>query len=305
MSEAESTQGVDDLAELKRQLDAERAKSANLERQLSTTHGEKVTAERRVVSEAEQRLLAQEQATDNAIAAAENEASALEAQLSTLWAEGKFAEAAAVQRKISQAETRLFNEKNRKDHLAGERERVRSIVEQQSQQRQPQGGGDLSMRTAAWIAAHPQFSSDPVYHNLAMAGHADAVKQGIPVDSDEYFAHIEGFTGDRRAPASGQGQRVASEGASVEQPLSQPQQGGELAYEPQRPQARAAGPGSLGAAPVSRQAPTSPAPGRQPDLTAEEREVADALYGHMAPKERYTKYAENRAFMSARTASQH
>jgi hypothetical protein len=50
----------------------------------------------------------------------------------------------------------------------------------------------MSKASRDWIAAHPRFDSDPVYRQATVAAHMQAVQQGVPVDSPEYFQHIEG-----------------------------------------------------------------------------------------------------------------
>lgn len=70
-----------------------------------------------------------------------------------------------------------------------------------SQQRTPartddpveQLAASLSPASAAWVRSHPDVVTDPRKNAKMLAGHNDAVGEGIALDSPEYFKHIEGF----------------------------------------------------------------------------------------------------------------
>lgn len=297
---------------LREELAALRGELTSVKGELYQAKTEKTNAELAQLSEGERRLLAEESSADNAIASAENEAEALVGQQSGLMAEGKFAEAAALSRKIAAAENRVQNETMRKQYLAGEREKLKAMRETAAEQPRPQAPGQgMEPRLQQWIDSHPKFKSwqnqdgsvgyaDKSYHDRAMAGHYAAQAQGVAVSSDEYFRIVEEHTGDRHP--------------EQDEVYSQPQrgfggqsfgdQGGEVDYTVKAPQSRAAGPGSMAAAPPSRSVPNAPRPGRAPDLSSEEREVADAIMSHIPnPAERYTRYAAHRDARRARGAT--
>jgi hypothetical protein len=50
---------------------------------------------------------------------------------------------------------------------------------------------NLSPRSASWVRAHPEFATDNRLFQKMIAAHNLAVADGIPVDSDDYFAEIE------------------------------------------------------------------------------------------------------------------
>lgn len=284
---------------LREELSALRGEMSSVKGELNAARAEKQQAELATMSEGERRLVAEEAAADNAITAAESEATALEGQLAGLWSEGKFAEAASIQRKIAAAENRLQNEKGRKDWLANQRETLKGQRTTHAQRPvETTNASNLDPSLQAWIDAHPRFKSwankegnvefaDKRYHDAAMAGHYAALARGVAPNSREYFEVVEEHTGDRQitqeeSPYSGAG--LGGQGGLG---------GGDNLYTVEKPQAGAAG--SRTAAPPSRGAPGATRPGRAPDLTADEREAADGIMGHIAdPAERYTRYAAAR-----------
>jgi hypothetical protein len=49
----------------------------------------------------------------------------------------------------------------------------------------------LSPRSADWVRKHPEFVRDPRLNAKMIAAHNLAVADGIPTDTDDYFAAIE------------------------------------------------------------------------------------------------------------------
>lgn len=49
----------------------------------------------------------------------------------------------------------------------------------------------LSPRSAEWVRRHPEYVRDPRLNQKMLAAHNIAMADGIPVDSDEYFASVE------------------------------------------------------------------------------------------------------------------
>lgn len=290
---------------LREELSALRGKLTTVETELNSTRAEKQQAELATMSEGERRLVAEETAADNAIVAAESEADALTGQQAALWADGKFPEAAALSRKIAAAENRLQNETGRKAWLAQQRETLKgqrtTHAAQPVQQEQSSG---LDPRIQTWIDAHPKFKSwskdgqvqyaDKSYHDAAMAGHYAALSRGQEPGTQGYFDTVESHTGDRQPDQQDSPYSGASFGEAS----------GDL-YHVEKPQAGAAGTGGgRTAAAPSRGAPGSVRPGRKPDLSAEEVEVADGIFQHIAdPGERYARYAAARDSRKARGAT--
>lgn len=303
-------QNNDEMESMRRELAQLRSEKSTLINQVSEAQGGRATAERRVLSEAEQRLVALESSADNAIVAADNEANALESQLGSLMGEGKFAEAAGIQRKLAQAEARSLQAKGQKDYFASERARVAEVAKQPPRP-QPQIADRLladgrtrlstfnnSPRTRQWIEDHPECFTKKSFWQKALAAHEEAVEQNIAPESKEYFSYIEQSVG-----AAKRTDELDVGGT----PYSGADQGGELNYQAEKPQTRAAGAGSLSSAtPPSRQAAGGTGGSRRaPDLTPEERSAADDLYGDLSPGDRYKKYHEGKVFMNNRRSAQH
>lgn len=49
----------------------------------------------------------------------------------------------------------------------------------------------LSPRSAAWVRSHPEYVTNPALNQKMMAAHNIAMADGVPVDTDDYFASIE------------------------------------------------------------------------------------------------------------------
>jgi hypothetical protein len=113
----------------------------------------------------------------------------------------------------------------------------------------------LSPKSAAWVRAHPEYATDQRMLNKMISAHNIVVDDGIPVDSDAYFAEIESILRVRPREA----------------PVDHADPGAQAAQVTQRRQ-------SPPAAPVSR-APTNNN-GQRPNtvrLTAQQVEMAELM----------------------------
>lgn len=61
----------------------------------------------------------------------------------------------------------------------------------------------LSAPSAAWVRAHPDVVTDPRRNAKMLAGHNDAIAEGIALDTPEYFSHIEKHLGLKKAEPEG------------------------------------------------------------------------------------------------------
>lgn len=319
--------------QLRAQLEALRGENATLLRERDDATTKRVQAEQAGMSEVERRLAAEIGACDTQMTTLDSEGEALESQIAALADEpGHGKEIASLTRKLSQNTTARAQQEQRKQWLEGQAQVAKNNREQAG--KQPTGrlladGRSLDMfdpSTRSWFEKHPQSFTDKDFLERASAAamYASSVKKLAP-RSQEYYDFVEQELGLKQAPVEEDdefeqgedlGGIVARRRAEADQgPYSQPRDtrqsqpanrqkpaGGDLDYDVQSPQSRAAGPGAI-ATPVSRQI-RQPGERRQsrrtPDLSAEEREVADNLYAELAPAERYTRYAENRAYMAAR-----
>ena len=288
-----------ELDMIREELERERAEKRAMAGELNEARTAKQQAELAGMTETERRLHAEELAADNAIASAENEATALEGQIAALNAEGNFTGAASLYRKLAGAENRIQNEQMRKDYLAGQRELAKNQRTQHAETpvQQTQTSSALPPRIQSWIDQHPKFKTwanpdgttgyaDKAYYHRAMSGHNEAIANGAEPGSAAYFEIVETHTGDREpeeSPYSGsQSFGGQSFGGNQQDDM----------YSVERPQRPAAGQGSMAAAP-SRGAPGGVRPGRAPDLTADQKEMADSFLSHLPPAERYTRWARN------------
>jgi hypothetical protein len=122
----------------------------------------------------------------------------------------------------------------------------------------------LSPRSANWLRAHPEFATDQRLYQKMLAAHNLAVADGHRVDTDDYFAEIEGTLRINRSESQSGNSDPTQQAAQVTQRRSAPP-----------------------AAPVSR---SGTAPGTRPNtvrLTAQQIEMAELM--GMTPQQ----YAKN------------
>lgn len=287
----------DDIAALRAEMEQIRRERDTYRAESQNERSARLQAEQRGMSETEKRILAEETACSSAIESMGREADAIEAEIARLADEpGHGAEIAKLNRKMAGIEADLRTEKQRQTWLSGQREAAKAkSAETVSDTGQKLANGaalsQFAPEVQSWFKKHPQCFTDTAYLNkaIAAAGYARDV-EGLAENTDDYFAFVD----DRL-----NGKAQAS---SQPNPVAQDDEGEELVPTVQRPQARAAGPGSMAAviAPPSRSAPTgtgTPGNRRQPLLSPDEREAADGLFGHIPQKDRYLHYAERKEMM--------
>lgn len=170
-------------------LTKERAARQRLQGELEQERAGRTRAETQVAQGASARLEAEEAAVAARLDAAESEAKSLVRTYSEAMSEGRYDDAAELQRKIARNEARSAQDEQYKVYLAGEKTRA----EHSARQPQPQasdGGVDLSTfssKQRAWIREHPEFMDDPATRARAAAGHNLAMAEGVAVDTPEYF----------------------------------------------------------------------------------------------------------------------
>lgn len=308
----------DELAELRAELQQMQGRLSTAESALASERTGRANAETRVMSEAEKRLLAEETACDTAISSISSEADALESQIAALSDEpGHGKEVAALSRKLSQAETRLFNEQQRKRYIGNQREQAKTAASARTAEYQGRKLADgtpldvFNPQVRQWFEAHPESFTDRNFVARARAAASAAITlEGIPENSQDYFDYVEEkVAGGRRQPA----QRREPEDDPDDSPYSQPARarnvaadadGEDLDYRVRQPAPPAAGRGSIAAvAPPSRSVPNGAGGSgsrRAPALSNEEREVAIDLYANLPAADAFVKYAENKRLMATR-----
>lgn len=277
------------VSDLQRMLDESRNRNTALERERDEARSARVQAEQerdtattRVVSESEQKWEAQKRAFEGNISAAESDAERAERDYASAAEAGDWAAAAKAQRTIAAAEAKANQYRVQKDYLESNKEQ---LVSRPPPRAEPSGGDKyerLNVRgllheERAWLDQRPDFVSDPRYRQIVLNASGIAEARGNPRGSDSYFRAIE---------------QIIGEG------------GGDADHTPApRPRQQ-----SADLAPQRRPAPgASPPNSREISLTADQVEVAEALYGnpsspeYVADKaERYRKYHTNLQRMKER-----
>lgn len=159
---------------LREALNAAQARTASLTRERDEARGQ-------LRGETVNRVAAQEQATDNAIVAAENERTSLSERQATLMAEGNFADAAKVGGQVAEAAARIDRFKAQKDYLANQRQQVAAAPQQQD----PLARFNPAERN--WIAQNQDFLTDPVVEGRVTQAHHKALAEGLVKDTPQYF----------------------------------------------------------------------------------------------------------------------
>ena len=112
--------------------------------------------------------------------------------------EGDTLRAAKIMREMAKVEAQILQLKNGEQSLKErpkEQPRALDPVEAFAAQ--------LSPRSAAWVRAHPEFATNQKLTRKMIRAHEDAVDDGLPPDTDDYFAYVENRLGvaQRAAPS--------------------------------------------------------------------------------------------------------
>lgn len=309
---AKTKSDTTDVATLKRELDAANARAASAEGRLQHETGARRQAEMANMSAQERAIVSDQEAIESNIESLTGEMQSYEDQIAQLADEpGHGKDIAALNRKMAAAAARLETASNKKDWLTGQRERFKKQVETRAaaddipagDQKMP-GGALLSSfppATRQWLQDHPRAFTDAGYWDRVVTAAQAATKlKGLKDSTPEFFAYVEDAIGEAQTSEedheADQGEEIAPE---EQEELDEAHQRGEAA----RPQRPAAGTGSM-AAPVQRRTPAAGSGGgnrRAPSLSAEQREVALALYADskdaegkaLSEADKLRKYASN------------
>lgn len=171
------------IADLKKQLDAERAARYEAENRARQSSNSAAQAEN-------DKHQANLHLVNGAIEAMTRESEILEANLANAMANGDHAQVATITRAISDASTKLNQLRLGKESLENQ---APQPIQQMPRTVDPveDFASRLSPRSADWVRAHPQCVTDPRLMQKMIAAHNIAVADGIPADSDEYFEFVE------------------------------------------------------------------------------------------------------------------
>lgn len=136
---------------------------------------------------------------ESGIAAAKAEAQAAQESLTAAGEAGDWKALAQAQRRLSRAEAELVTLEQAKDTLPARSER-KAEPQQRTAQNDPVEDfiNSRTVPTQAWLRAHRDYLTDPKKNAKMQAAHFDAEAEGIPLDSPQYFEHVEKFLGLRK-----------------------------------------------------------------------------------------------------------
>lgn len=277
-------------ADLERMLEESRNRNTTLERERDEERNNRRQVEQerdhattQVKSAAEQRYAAEVSATEMALNAAKAAADHAKGAYRTAMEAGDFAAAAEAQEAIADAATQRAQAAQRKTWLETEKERlIQSPAPTRTDAPKPTGKysqyvGDLRDSEAQWLDARPDFVSDPKYRSKVF-GASQIASTEFDRGTADYFRRMEEILGEARTDVSRE-----------TPPRQQRQQSADLP---------AGGPRAPGA---------SQGGSREVRLSADEAEIADALYGNPSadgfiPDQgaRYKHYAANKERMKSR-----
>ena len=172
-------EGVD---ELKRQLDAERARRVEAER-LAHEAGERERLARNDKDDSDIQLVT------NAIQTLNRDSEILKSNYAMALRNGDFTRAAEINGEMNETAAQLQQLQNG----------LEAMKAKPKAQPQPQRSSDpveafaaqLTPRSADWVRAHPEFVKDARLNRKMIAAHELAVADGYAPDSDGYFSAIE------------------------------------------------------------------------------------------------------------------
>lgn len=302
--------GSEDIAAMRAELAELKASKAQADGEVATYRTKLRESELAKMSAQERAILADQETNAANLTALETEASDIERQIAVLADEpGHGAEIGKLTRQIAGIETKISKETDRKTWLEAQREKVTN-QNKQTREAAPAAGAKLlangidvsklAAPTQAWLDKRPKAFSDVRYAKLIVAAAQKAVDiEGLPDNSPEFFKFVEDELNESPTVENDDEGEEEEIGASVPERES---------YAPEKPQHRAAGPGSMQAAPPTRQTPAGgngSGNRRQPSLSADEREAALNIYSHLniSDADKLVKYSEGKKYMSQRNNS--
>lgn len=306
----DANSGSEDIAAMRAELAELKASKAQADGEVATYRTKLRESELAKMSAQERAILADQDTNAANLAALETEASDIERQIAVLADEpGHGAEIGKLTRQIAGIETKISKETDRKTWLEAQREKVTN-QNKQTREAAPAAGAKLlangidvsklDARTQAWLDKRPKAFSDVRYAKLIVAAAQKAVDiEGLADNSQEFFKFVEDELNESPNVENDDEGEEEEIGTSVPERES---------YAPEKPQHRAAGPGSMQAAPPTRQAPSGGNGGgnrRQIALSADEREAALNIYSHLniSDADKLVKYSEGKKYMAQRNNS--
>lgn len=170
------------IADLKRQLDEERARRADAERRAAEA-AQQAHAARLDKEDTDIQLVS------NAIDTLDRETDILKANYAHAMQTGDFRRAAEIQEEMSDNSAKLLQLRN---GLEAMKAKPKTPPPQPVNANPVEAfAARLTPRSADWVRAHPEFVTDPAKNRKMIAAHELAVADGLVPDTDAYFTAIE------------------------------------------------------------------------------------------------------------------
>jgi hypothetical protein len=173
----------DGIAQLRKQLEAERAARADAERRAN----EAAQQAYRATSEVEDTNL---HLINNAIDTVKRNNEILRAQYRDAMAVGDYDKVAEINDAVNENHAKLRDLAAGKDAM--ERKPKAEAPKPMPSDPVEALASQLTPRSAAWVRAHPECATDPRLYQKMIAAHQLAIADGISPDTDEYFESVEG-----------------------------------------------------------------------------------------------------------------
>lgn len=200
----------DGLAELKRQLDAERLSRQDAERVAHSARQEANVA-RADMDDTNVKLV------QASIKTLEGNGEQHKANLKSAWAAGDFDTAAEIQQAMADTAADLAQLRNGLTELTKPKPPAFTDPVDALAAAIEKGG---SPKAAVWIRNHPEYARDQRLNRKMVRAHEDALEDGLRVDTPEYFAFVEDRLGLR--PKVETEEETLSEAAAPVRPRSPP-----------------------------------------------------------------------------------
>ena len=181
------SEASDEIAELRRQIEEERAKRIEAQRLAAEAQRQ---AHEAVVEKEDTDL----QLVNNAIETLEANQNILRGDYQIAMERGDYAAAAEIQTAMAENAANVTQLKNGRDAME---KRPKAPPPQVHVDMDPvEALADrLTPKSAAWVRSHPEVATDPRLNRKMIRAHQDALDDGLVAESPEYFAYVENRLG--------------------------------------------------------------------------------------------------------------
>lgn len=174
-------------ADLKKQLEDERAKSAREAKRAEEAEARAATASTTAGTAVQSQIVAQEQAIDGKITTAKTNLDSIKQQLKQARAAGDSDAEIDLQDAMTNARYELNSaEWEKKNFATWKEQQVKRPVDTAAAPASP-----YTTKERAWIASHPEFDSNKKFSRIAKVAAQEALDEGCKQDSSAYFEFIE------------------------------------------------------------------------------------------------------------------